>query len=124
MKRDINLLRELLIFAETNGKSVVGTAIYSDDLELIQSRDQLHGHINLLVDAGFMKNPGHTQSTLYLGDLTTAGYDFLDSVRDPKIWKKTKAVGEKAGGWTIDILSEIAKGLIKTKIKKHTGVEI
>jgi len=124
MKRDVDLLRELLLFAETNGEPIVGTVIQQDDLEIIQSRDQLHGHTNLLVDSGFMKNPGHTQSTLYLGDLTPEGYDFLDSVRNPEIWRKTKSVGEKAGGWTVSLLSDIAKGLIKTQIKKYTEVDL
>jgi hypothetical protein len=56
--------------------------------------------------------------------LSWAGDDFLDSVRDPEIWRQTKEGAKKAGGFTVELLGDLAKGLIKTQIKKHTGVEL
>jgi len=56
--------------------------------------------------------------------LTSSGHDFLDSVRDPEIWQKTKDSASAAGGFTVELLGEIAKGLVKTKIKQHTGIDI
>jgi Hypothetical protein (DUF2513) len=55
---------------------------------------------------------------------TWRGHDFIDSVRDPEIWRKTKEGAQAAGGFTIELLRELAKGFIKTQIEKHTGVKL
>ena len=56
--------------------------------------------------------------------LTWRGHDFLDQVRDDEIWRLTKEGANKAKGFTFDLLASLARGLIKEKIKKHTGIEI
>ena len=55
---------------------------------------------------------------------TPIGHDFIDSVRDPETWAKTKKATEAAGGWTLDLLKDLAKGLVKKQIEKHTGIEL
>jgi hypothetical protein len=52
--------------------------------------------------------------------LTWEGHDFLNSIRDPKIWEKTKKGVEGAGGFTVDL----AKGFVKKQIEEHTGVKL
>jgi hypothetical protein len=39
------------------------------------------------------------------------GWPGLDSIRNPKIWEKTKKGAEAAGGFTVDLLKDLAKGL-------------
>lgn len=56
--------------------------------------------------------------------LTWAGHDFIDSVRDPETWAKTKKTAAGAGGFTVDLLKDLAKGLIKKKIEEHTGIKL
>jgi hypothetical protein len=56
--------------------------------------------------------------------LTWAEHDYIDAVRDPDIWRKGKQGAEAAGGFTIDILRDLAKGFIKTQIKRHRGVDL
>jgi Hypothetical protein (DUF2513) len=56
--------------------------------------------------------------------LTWEGHDFLDAIRDPEIWCKTKSGAEEVGSFTFDLLKELAVGLIKTKIEQHTGVKL
>ena len=48
----------------------------------------------------------HSQSNLELH------LAFLDTIRDPDGWAKTKSGAEKAGAFSIDVLSDIAKGVI------------
>jgi hypothetical protein len=45
-------------------------------------------------------------------------------MRDPEIWRKTKEGASKAGGFTVSLLADLAKGLIRTQIEKHTGVKL
>jgi Hypothetical protein (DUF2513) len=56
--------------------------------------------------------------------LTWAGHDYLDAVRDPEIWKKVRQTTDAAGGFTLELVKDLAKGFIKTQIKKHTGMEL
>ena len=56
--------------------------------------------------------------------LSWQGHDFLDSIRDPEVWNKTKKGAAAAGGFTFDLLKDLAKGFIKTKIEEHTGIKI
>ena len=56
--------------------------------------------------------------------LSWSGYDFVDTVRDEVIWKKTKAGVTAAGGFTFEVMKALAKGLVQKQIEKHTGVEI
>ena len=88
------------------------------------SQESILYNYRLLEKAGYVENGVSTFSSTGAGSLTWAGHDFVDSVRDPEIWRETKDVASKAGRWSIDLLGELAKGLIKTKIEKHTGVEL
>lgn len=56
--------------------------------------------------------------------LTWEGHDFVDAVRDNDIWKKTRQGANAAGGFSVDLLKDLAKGFIKKKISEHTGIEI
>lgn len=55
---------------------------------------------------------------------TMKGFDFLDMVRDPEIWQQTKEGATKVGAFTGDVLFALAKGFIKKKVERHTGVKI
>lgn len=56
--------------------------------------------------------------------LTWEGCDFLDSIRDEQVWRKTKEGVKQAGGFTFELLKSLAKGLLKRKIEDHTGIEL
>jgi len=43
--------------------------------------------------------------------LSWTGHDFIDSVRSPEVWAKTKKGAEAAGGFTVDLLKDLAKAL-------------
>jgi len=124
MKRDMDLIRELLLYTEEHSRPELGAAITENDLELCKTRDHLLGHINLLIDGGIMTIPHHSQSNYYLGNLTSYGHDFLDSIRNPEIWRQTQEATNKVGGWTLEFVGEIAKGFLKRQLEKHTGLEL
>jgi hypothetical protein len=47
--------------------------------------------------------------------MTWLGHEFLDSVRDPDIWRKTKEGASVAGSIGFEIVLEIAKGWARQK---------
>jgi len=94
----------------------------SDDLA------KLHEHLTMLIDeAGLVSGiSAHSMREKHWHDLrlTWQGHEYLDNIRDPEIWRQTKSGAEKLGGLSLDILSALAKGLIKKKIEEHTGIKI
>jgi hypothetical protein len=60
----------------------------------------------------------------YIKALTWKAHDFLDSVRDPEIWEKTRKGIEDAKGFTFDLIRDLAKGFVKKQIEDYTGVRL
>lgn len=81
-------------------------------------------NFQLLLDAGFIDGGASGVCTFYVNKITWAGHDFLDSVRDEKTWSKTKAGALAAGGWTFDMLKDLAKGYIKKQAEELTGIKL
>ena len=129
MKRDMDLIRELLLrieampirqgeahFLEPNAKEFSGAG---------DSPDLIAYNLRLMADAGFFSlTRSQPAGGIGLLGLSWHGHEFLDSVRDPEIWRKAKEGAQKAGGFTFELLGSLAKGLIKTQIEKHTGVKL
>ena len=124
MKRDMDLIRSILLYSEHNCVGLRSCTVTVDDFEETKSKETLMAHINMLREIGLLGEGRRAIGIISIGNLTWHGHDFLDSVRNPEIWRKTKDAAEKAGGFTFSILGEIAKGLIKTQVEKHTGVEL
>jgi len=87
--------------------------------------DAIYYNMKLLAEAGYLALT-RTQPGLgfAITGLTWEGHEFLDTVRDPEIWRKTKEGASKAGGFTVGLLAELAKGFVRTQIEKHTGVKL
>lgn len=130
-KRDMDLIRATLLEIEAGREyfetqsDEVAVALGGSDLPGLSSEeaDKLEYHLWLLDNSGMVKftQPGEG----WMADqITWQGHDFLDSVRDPEIWQKTKDGAKAAGGFTVELLGDLAKGFIKTQIKNRTGVEI
>ena len=111
--RDMDLIRDILLATENNCEAD-SFYTFEDGLFAGFTEKEIYMHSDLLFKKGFLrKTPQTLGYSVCVSGLTWEGYDFLDSVRDPEIWRKTKAAGEKVGGWTVGILADYAKGLIK-----------
>lgn len=124
MKRDMDLVRDLLLEIEVKDDG-------SGQLASIDngpwSEAQVVDHLFQLAEQGLIQghDMSHMQARAYKPRrLTAAGHDYLDTIRYPEIWRLTKDGAAAAGGFTVEMIGDLAKGLIKTQIKKHTGVEI
>jgi hypothetical protein len=129
MKRDMDLIRELLLKLESVPREMGDVFSFSPEDKEVSVEGytpaQIEYHLSLLREIGFIECPGSQPMLgITFSGLTWAGHDYIDAVRDPDIWRKTKQGAEAAGGFTIDILRDLAKGFIKTQIKRHTGVDL
>lgn len=128
MKRDMDLLRLLLLRLETISENDgVDTWEYTkDDIGLESFEwDQVVYHYGLACEAGLVASGGNGQiGRILVRRLTWAGHDFVDAVRDDEIWRRTRQSATAAGGFSVDLLKDLAKGFIRKKISEHTGIEI
>ncbi len=126
MKREMDLVRDLLLQIEQFDQG------YGGDVE-IEAGDYepqvVAEHLRLLLEARLIEGDAVPDDE-YAFDhvlptrLTWLGHDFLDAVRDPEIWKKTKEGALSAKGFTLDLLQDLAKGFIKKQIEERTGIAL
>lgn len=89
------------------------------------SPEQIAYHLTLITEAGLLVDHGQmSDGSIVFERLTVAGHDFVDSVRSPEVWAKTKKGAEAAGGFTVDLLKDLAKGFVKKQIEDLTGVKL
>lgn len=109
MKRDMDIVRQLLLRAEAAG----GQTSVSGALETY--------HVRLMIDAGLVDGcisedvtsdaPQHS----WIDGLTWSGHDFLDAARDEGLWQKARDKFLKpAGSWTSSLLLEWLKDQIRS----------
>ena len=129
MKRDMDTVRDVLMrleALETPAGSAHFLSVFEEPLATAgESPDSVAYHMRLLIDTGFIDQT-KTQGAQAFGlrGLTWQGHDFLDSIRDPEIWRQTKEGAAKAGGFTVELLASLARGLIRTQIEKYTGIKL
>jgi hypothetical protein len=129
MKRDMDLIRELMLKLEAIPLRAGGIYHIEPHHEEVRVEgydlDTIAYHLSLIKDAGLVDS-GTLNPMVGIGfrGFTWAGHDFIDSVRDPEIWRKTEGALKQAGGFTLDFAKALAKGFIRKKIEQHTGVEL
>lgn len=116
MKRDMDLIRSILLSIEANDKVDVD---FGDEGRLAQhiilmNEDELvRGIIAQEVKRG---KPRVVQTMSYVR-LTSRGHDLLDAIRDDEVWKKTQQdVAKVGGGVTLAILTALATEYLKQKL--------
>jgi len=124
MKRNMDLIRDILLVVEADDKGEGRWVTLNIDGV---SDVVLTEHLFMMDEAGLIE--GNNTSTLSLRDyqvrrLAWLGHDFLDAIRDPEIWKRTKAGAKKAGTETIEFLWELAKVYGKNAIKEKLGIDL
>jgi hypothetical protein len=117
MKRDMDLLR--LILLETENKGQVDLSAYTIE--------QINYHKALLIDAHLLDGKLHYSSTVkskipdnvIINKLTWEGHEFLDKARNNTIWEKAKKLTiEKGLPFSIDILKSFMQIAINQIMSK------
>lgn len=126
MKLDKDVIREVLLAVEASDTDPYDTI----DLELPgRSREEVSYTVMLLAEAGLLV----AEDLSSLGDdgfgwvpmrLTFAGHEFLDTVRDGEIWRRTKEGAAKVGVASVQVLLEIGKAYAKQAIREHLGFTV
>lgn len=125
MKRDLDLIRQILLTRENSEKYQV-----KDD-EFLNFGDLrfINYNIQLMEDAGLIEclsYPAHYEDdygNIYpfkshaILRLTNFGHDYLDSVRDTDIYSKTKEkLGDKFSSVALNIVQKVAETIILSNL--------
>jgi DNA-binding PadR family transcriptional regulator len=84
-------------------------------------------HLHLLQKAGFLEgeellSSGKQVNQFVIDGITWEGHEFLDDVRDPDLWRKTKTGAKQAGVASMGLLWEFAKGYAKEAAEERLGL--
>lgn len=116
MKRDLDLIREILLAVEDFPDCVDRRSIKNLPISEKHDESLLQYHLLLLREAGLI-DAWELKSQASIPDirpirLTWAGHEFLDAARDKNRWQEARKVAQSVGGMTLsgvkDILVNIA----------------
>ena len=121
MKLDYELVRTLLIYVEENINfgGFKDTKSIAEDLELPE-RDITYTAVKLQ-EAGFLhlnvkewNTPVQASHQCVIYSLTFSGHEYLNSIRNEKVWQKIKSAIAKNGEiFTFQVITSVSKVLIE-----------
>jgi hypothetical protein len=117
MKRDLELIRKILVVLEDK-RSTIAEELPIDGYD----ENIVAFHINLLIEAGFVKgvlgDELNGAITAYASSMTWAGYEFLDVSRNDTAWLKAKKVlKEKSISVSVSILTKLLTMYVEDSLK-------
>jgi DNA-binding transcriptional ArsR family regulator len=95
MKRDLDLVRRILLHLEEGEASPSGWGAFVDDG---YDFGAIHFHVRLLNDAGLIEADEIVPGQWWPERMTWSGYEFLDAARNEELWQETKLKVEKSTG--------------------------
>lgn len=123
MKRDMDLVRDLLLYFEAKSET---PGIHASNVRMDGFTETEVGlHLNIMAEAGLLICEPFRSSTnperfirTFVFDLSWQGHEYLDTIRDPKVWKSTKSALGRIGNWSFSMALDIAKSLALTEARK------
>lgn len=131
LTRDMDLIRDLLLKIEA-GDRLFQTS--SDDVMEALGGDptglsageaaRLQNHLELLEDARFVEFKRMSDGLWFASRMTWQGHEFLDSARDPEVWKQAKAGASKAGIASVSFLWDLMKAYGRQLASDRLGLDL
>ena len=123
MKRDMELVRSIL-------KAVESASDIMDDGDFAGLGDfrAVSYHVELLIAHGLIdgkvkRDFNHDVTDMTVLGLTWDGQDYLDAMRDDRVWKRAKkALSESIGSTTLGVVKEACTYVAIQMFKEHIGI--
>jgi hypothetical protein len=108
MKRDMDLIRNMLLLIEADSDVPPKTVKADTFLDLCDNPSMIALHLELLADSGLVDLRKMPNGSYEVKRITGAGYDYLDSVRSAKVWRNVKDRLSVVGGASFEIIKAVA----------------
>jgi hypothetical protein len=121
MKRDMDLVRLMLLRTEAIGTDDEAAARYEADCEKYDVRARAH-HTAIMKEAGLIVgeaigDASGVPSKGFILRLTWQGHEFLDAARNDTVWRKARETFFKpAASWTFGLLVDYLKAEAKERL--------
>jgi hypothetical protein len=108
MKRDVDLIRQLMFELEHQGPECSFDDLRNGAHHDHESVERTRYHLRLLIDAGLAKEFDRATAGQPCVRLTSAGHEFLDLCRGDERWRQAKwLVHEQTGGLSLTVLRAV-----------------
>ena len=126
MKRDMDLVRDLMLWIEEQEDwATIHVGNQAKSPIEGKSFSEIYFHMDLLEQAGFIISiEKQTNAYMFFRGLTWSGSEYIESIRDPEIWRKTKLGASQVGSQTVDFMFTAAKAYAKLKAKDLLGLDL
>lgn len=127
MKRRLDLIRDILLNIEKD-TDYDGTGWYqfdnASDLGLEDcTYEELAYHLTLLIEADLIV--GQTTMRMpMVSRLTWRGHEFIEDIREPDVWKKTRDGAQKVGNAGLQFMWDLAKAYGKQLAKEKLQLDL
>lgn len=108
MKRDMDLIRDMLLMIEADSDVPPKTIKADMFLDLIDNPAVIALHLDLLNDSGLVELRKMPNGKYEVKRITYAGYEFLDNVRSAKVWRNVKERLSVIGGAGFEVIKALA----------------
>lgn len=118
MKRDVEVFRKILMQVEQRPNGLIDEIHGIDRVE----ESELHGHVELLVEAGYLKATDQTSfgdqfNRFLLERITFEGHEFLDAIRHEGFIEELKSKARDEGtSLPLTILKELGTQFLRKKL--------
>lgn len=118
MKLEKECVRQIMLEVENNLE--LGESLAPQDFSAfeIYGKDITIYTLYKLNEAKYLKIRPDMKNELEVDEMTWEGHQFLDTIRDPKVWSKTKEIASHLESVSITLLSNIGTGVINHMIDK------
>lgn len=120
VQRNMDLARDLLLKIESDARFDGTNWIHFRSGEEMgidgYTNEEIGYHLNLLIDAGFIKGKSGMQVIPTLNKMTWNGHEFLDNIRDKSVWEKVKIRLDGLSSVSLRIVADIAESEIKKRL--------
>jgi hypothetical protein len=121
MKRDMDLIREVLLAVSENPKCDGVYFNYFNSAEELgiqnHSTEEVAYHVLLLIEAGYVDGKIEESFPVpSIKGLTWNGHELIDNIRSQEIWQRTKKRIAGLSGVALSVVAQIAQSEIKLKL--------
>lgn len=122
MKRDMDLVREIMLKVEAlpPGPPVLYRIGEVEDLVLLN-------HLEMLIEAGLVRgkisrSQGSRGDVIGISTLTWEGHEWIDTVRDPRVWDETIAALQESGASpSFELTKAVATRILRMRVGLPAG---
>ncbi|MBR0583994.1 DUF2513 domain-containing protein [Bacillus altitudinis MN12] len=119
MRLNHDCIRDLLLGLEENlnyNQSMKrGKFISMSNLSEYDKNESIYT-LKKMVEAGYIQATFPNNIDFVIEDITYSGHQFLDNIRDPEIWSKTKVAASKVAGVSLSVIGELASSFVRQSI--------